>query len=144
LKPSRASGTSVTADPVTVESAESANGKKRKRWADAGEIGSHIRRRSRRANARNNGTDYEAGRNREGREDREGAGKKSPGLERNTPAFVERVPGNRPEAAATTLKRRLLDAPKPLQCRHVRGSVSDILVDRGKAVIAGPPTAIRL
>lgn len=40
------------------------------------------------------------------------------------------------------MKRRLLDAPKPLQRRYVHGLVSEIVVDRDKAVISGPHAAI--
>jgi hypothetical protein len=40
------------------------------------------------------------------------------------------------------LKKRLLDAPQALRRRYVRGLVSNIIVDREKAVISGPPAAI--
>lgn len=43
---------------------------------------------------------------------------------------------------ASTLTRRLLDAPRALQKRYVHGLVSEIVVDRDKAVISGPPAAI--
>jgi hypothetical protein len=43
---------------------------------------------------------------------------------------------------AATLKRRLLDAPKALQRRYLRGLVSDIVVNREIAVISGPQDAI--
>jgi hypothetical protein len=43
---------------------------------------------------------------------------------------------------ASHLKGRLLDAPKPLQRRDVRGLVSEIIVDREQAVISGPEDAL--
>ncbi len=43
---------------------------------------------------------------------------------------------------AATLKRRLMEAPPPMQRRYVHGLVSEIVVDREKAVIAGPKAAI--
>ena len=43
---------------------------------------------------------------------------------------------------ASNLKRRLLDAPRALQKRYVHGLVCDIVVDRQKAVISGPPAAL--
>ena len=43
---------------------------------------------------------------------------------------------------AGVLKRKLLDAPRPLQKRYVQGLVSQIVVDGQKAVISGPPLAI--
>jgi site-specific DNA recombinase len=43
---------------------------------------------------------------------------------------------------ASQLKARLLDASKPLQRRYVRGLVSEIVVDREKAVICGPQDAL--
>jgi site-specific DNA recombinase len=41
-------------------------------------------------------------------------------------------------AVTTALKRGLLEAPPPLQRRYVHGLVSEIVVDREKAVISGP------
>jgi hypothetical protein len=43
---------------------------------------------------------------------------------------------------AATLKRRLLEAPRPLQKRYVHGLVSEIVVDRENSVISGPRAAI--
>src|SRR5207342_1699120 len=43
---------------------------------------------------------------------------------------------------AENLKRRLLDAPRSLQKRYVHGLVSEIVVDREKAVISGPREAV--
>jgi site-specific DNA recombinase len=45
-------------------------------------------------------------------------------------------------AMASNFKRKLLDAPKAVQKRYVHGLVSEIVVDRDKAVISGPPAAI--
>jgi hypothetical protein len=36
----------------------------------------------------------------------------------------------------------LLEAPKPLNRRYVRGLISDIVVDRERAVLSGPRAAI--
>ena len=43
---------------------------------------------------------------------------------------------------AGNLKRKLLDAPRPLQKRYVHGLVTEIIVDRETATISGPPLAI--
>jgi hypothetical protein len=45
-------------------------------------------------------------------------------------------------AEATTLQRRLLDAPKPIKRRYLRGLVSEIILNREKAIITGPSSAI--
>ena len=45
-------------------------------------------------------------------------------------------------ALSAKLRRALLEAPAPLQRRYVRGLVSEIIVDREKAVITGPKAAI--
>ena len=37
---------------------------------------------------------------------------------------------------------RLLDAPKPLKRRYLRGLVSHIILNREKAIITGPSSAI--
>ena len=46
------------------------------------------------------------------------------------------------EAVAAKLKRGLLEAPPPMQRRYVRGLVSEILVDREKALISGPKASL--
>ena len=46
------------------------------------------------------------------------------------------------QAVAAKLKCRLIEAPPPMQRRYVHGLVSEILVDREKAVISGPKAAI--
>lgn len=43
---------------------------------------------------------------------------------------------------AASLTRKLLDAPRALQKRYVHGLISEIVVDRDKAIISGPPAAI--
>ena len=63
-------------------------------------------------------------------------------LDTDSPQLRKALSRQQAKSVATTLKRRLLDAPKPLQRRYVRGLVSNILVDREKAVISGPPAAI--
>jgi hypothetical protein len=45
-------------------------------------------------------------------------------------------------AMASNFKQKLLNAPKLVQKRYVHGLVSEIIVDRDKAVISGPPAAI--
>jgi hypothetical protein len=40
------------------------------------------------------------------------------------------------------LKRGLLEAPPPLQRRYVHGLVSEIMVDKKKAVISGPKASL--
>ena len=45
-------------------------------------------------------------------------------------------------ALSAKLRRRLLEAPAPLQRRYVRGLVSEILVDSETAIISGPKAAI--
>jgi site-specific DNA recombinase len=46
------------------------------------------------------------------------------------------------QAVAAKLKSRLIEAPPPMQRRYVHGLVSEILVDREKAVISGPKATI--
>jgi len=46
------------------------------------------------------------------------------------------------QAVAAKLKTRLIEAPPPMQRRYVHGLVSEILVDREKAVISGPNATI--
>jgi hypothetical protein len=45
-------------------------------------------------------------------------------------------------SVAATLKRRLMDAPKGLQRRYVRGLVANITVSKELAVITGPDAAL--
>ncbi len=43
---------------------------------------------------------------------------------------------------AEALKRKLMDAPRPLQKRYVQGLVSEIIIDGERAIISGPPLAL--
>ncbi len=63
-------------------------------------------------------------------------------LDRDTPPLRQALSNQQATTIATTLKRRLLDAPPALQRRYVRGLVSEIVVDRDTATISGPPAAI--
>ena len=63
-------------------------------------------------------------------------------LDRETPPLRQALSNQQAATIATTLKRRLLDAAPALQRRYVRGLVSEIIVDREKATISGPPAAI--
>lgn len=46
------------------------------------------------------------------------------------------------QALAAELKQGLLQAPPPLQRRYIQGLVSQIVVDKEKAIISGPKAAI--
>jgi chromosome segregation ATPase len=63
-------------------------------------------------------------------------------LDSDLPDIRQALSSQQAATVAANLKRRLLDAPRALQRRYVRGLVSEIIVDREKAVIAGPRTAI--
>ena len=63
-------------------------------------------------------------------------------LDSELPAIRQALSKRQADGIASTLKRRLLEAPRPLQKRYVRGLVSEIVVDREKAVISGPRAAI--
>ena len=63
-------------------------------------------------------------------------------LDTHTPALRQALSKQQATGLAASLKRRLLDAPKPLQRRYVHGLVSEIVVDRDKAIISGPHAAI--
>ncbi|MBS0275170.1 MAG: hypothetical protein JSR55_12435 [Proteobacteria bacterium] len=63
-------------------------------------------------------------------------------LDRELPQIRQSLSNQQAKTVAATLKRRLLDAPRPLQRRYVRGLISQIVVDRQKAIISGPRTAI--
>jgi site-specific DNA recombinase len=60
----------------------------------------------------------------------------------DAPALRQTLSKSQAQSVAITMKRRLLEAPPALQRRYVHGLVSEIVVDREKAVISGPPTAI--
>ena len=63
-------------------------------------------------------------------------------LDSDLPELRQALSKQQAASVAANLKRRLLDAPPALRKRYVHGLVSDIVVDREKAVIAGPPAAI--
>ncbi len=63
-------------------------------------------------------------------------------LESNVPEFRQVLSKQQAVSISDTFKRRLLDAPPALKKRYVHGLVSNIVVDRHKAVISGPPAAI--
>jgi site-specific DNA recombinase len=65
-------------------------------------------------------------------------------LDREGPGIRQALSHSQARSVATTLRRRFMDAPRTLQRRHVHGLVSDILVDREKAVVAGPKDALAL
>lgn len=63
-------------------------------------------------------------------------------LEIDAPQIRHALSKQQATSLSQELKRRLLGAPRALQRRYVRGLVSDIVVDREKAVISGSPAAI--
>ena len=63
-------------------------------------------------------------------------------LEVETPPLKQALSKAQAAALSAKLRRRFLEAPVPLQRRYVRGLVSEIIVDRDKAVISGPKAAI--
>jgi len=63
-------------------------------------------------------------------------------LNTDLPALRHTLSKTQAANIAGHLKDRLLDAPKPLQRRYVRGLVSEIIVGREQAVISGPQDAV--
>lgn len=63
-------------------------------------------------------------------------------IDAEVPALRQTLSKQQAISIAANLKKRLLDAPQTLKRRYVRGLVSNIVVDREKAVISGPPAAI--
>jgi site-specific DNA recombinase len=63
-------------------------------------------------------------------------------LDTDTPPLRQALSKQQAITLSADLKRRLLGASKALQRRYVRGLVSDIVVDREKAVISGSPAVI--
>jgi len=63
-------------------------------------------------------------------------------IDSDVPEFRQTLSHQQAATLAATLQRRLLDAPKPMKRRYVRGLVSDIILNREKAVITGPSSAI--
>ena len=63
-------------------------------------------------------------------------------LDQNLPQLRQTLSNQQAGSVAATLKRRLLDSPKALQRRYVRGLVTDVLVNKELAVISGPEAAL--
>lgn len=63
-------------------------------------------------------------------------------IDAEAPPFRRALSNAQAAALAAHFKQGLLEAPKPLQRRYVRGLVSNISVDKEKAVISGPRSAI--
>jgi hypothetical protein len=63
-------------------------------------------------------------------------------LDNELPKFRQSLSKQQAANIAKNLKQRLLEAPQALQKRYVHGLVSEIVVDREKAVILGPREAL--
>ena len=63
-------------------------------------------------------------------------------LDIGAPPLRQAISKAQSTALAAKLRRGLLEAPARVQRRYVRGLVSEIVVDREKAIIAGPKAAI--
>ena len=63
-------------------------------------------------------------------------------LDQVLPELRQALSNQQAASTAAMLKRRLLDAPRPLQRRYVRGLVSEIIVNRETAIISGPRSAV--
>jgi site-specific DNA recombinase len=63
-------------------------------------------------------------------------------LDNELPEFRQSLSKQQAATIAKNLKERLLEAPHTLQKRYVHGLVSEIVVDREKAVISGPREAL--
>jgi len=63
-------------------------------------------------------------------------------IDSDIPEFRQTLSNQQAATLAATLQRRLLEAPKPLKRRYVRGLVSGIILNREKAIITGPSSAI--
>jgi site-specific DNA recombinase len=63
-------------------------------------------------------------------------------LESDIPELRQAISKQQATSLATALRRKLLEAPRPLQKRYVQGLVSGIVVDSEKATISGHPLAI--
>ena len=59
-------------------------------------------------------------------------------LDSDLPEIRQALSKQQAASIAGNLKRRLLESPRVLQKRYVQGLVSEIIVDREKAVISGP------
>ncbi len=63
-------------------------------------------------------------------------------LDTESPSLRQALSKAQAAALAAKLRQGLAEAPAPVQRRYVRGIVSDIVVDRERAVISGPKAAI--
>ena len=63
-------------------------------------------------------------------------------LDSELPQLRQTLSKQQAASIAGSLKRKLLDAPRPLQKRYVQGLVTEIIVDRSTATISGPPLAL--
>jgi hypothetical protein len=63
-------------------------------------------------------------------------------IDSDVPEFRQTLSHQQAETLAATLQRRLLDAPKPMKRRYLRGLVSGIILNREKAIVTGPSSAI--
>lgn len=63
-------------------------------------------------------------------------------LDNELPEFRQSLSKQQAASIAKNLKQRLLESPHALQKRYVHGLVSEIVVDREKAVISGPRDAV--
>jgi hypothetical protein len=63
-------------------------------------------------------------------------------LNQNLPELRQALSNRQARSVAATLKRRLMDAPKGLQRRYVRGLVANVTVSKELAVITGPEAAL--
>ncbi len=63
-------------------------------------------------------------------------------IDSDVPEFRQTLSHQQATTLAVTLQRRLLDAPKPMKRRYLRGLISGIILNREKAIITGPSSAI--
>ena len=63
-------------------------------------------------------------------------------LDQNLAQLRQTLSNQQARSVAAILKRRLLDAPKALQRRYVRGLVANVVVNKAMAVISGPEAAL--
>ena len=63
-------------------------------------------------------------------------------LGQDLPEVRQTLSNQQARSVAAVLKRRLLDAPKALQRRYLRGLVADVVVNKELAVISGPQNAL--
>jgi site-specific DNA recombinase len=63
-------------------------------------------------------------------------------LDENLPELRQVLSNQQAKSIAAVLTRRLLDAPKPLQRRYVRGLIESVVVSNKTAIISGPEAAL--